>query len=286
MMNITIPNYEILNFETESLIISDMGVSKVHSQPLLKALRQLKLSSVMTKDDVDEVLSENGLEANSAFEFLKGIIPFGAVEELYFEQTVVVHSLGRKGFFEDVFRQEFSGVLEFKEFSSDVVESVRGGRCFVVLICYGYEYDSIKKLHFDLAKASPQSAISVCWPMGGFFCIGQPYIAEIGNPCHFCTVDRLVNNESVTHSKNNWASVLAFCKGKHVSVPFKVLSLYQELIVIGAIVRNVKFFTDVGMVRKYQDNILYATYLQLSDGRIFEEPNSHWYMCDCLGAEI
>ncbi len=285
-MNITIPNYEILNFETESLIISDMGVSKVHSQPLLKALRQLKLSSVMTKDDVDEVLSENGLEANSAFEFLKGIIPFGAVEELYFEQTVVVHSLGRKGFFEDVFRQEFSGVLEFKEFSSDVVESVRGGRCFVVLICYGYEYDSIKKLHFDLAKASPQSAISVCWPMGGFFCIGQPYIAEIGNPCHFCTVDRLVNNESVTHSKNNWASVLAFCKGKHVSVPFKVLSLYQELIVIGAIVRNVKFFTDVGMVRKYQDNILYATYLQLSDGRIFEEPNSHWYMCDCLGAEI
>ena len=52
------------------------------------------------------------------------------------------------------------------------------------------------------------------------------------------------------------------------------------------IVRNVKFFTDVGMVRKYQDNILYATYLQLSDGRIFEEPNSHWYMCDCLGAEI
>jgi len=286
MMNITIPNYEILNFETESLIISDMGVSKVHSQPLLKALRQLKLSSVMTKDDVDEVLSENGLEANSAFEFLKGIIPFGAVEELYFEQTVVVHSLGRKGFFEDVFRQEFSGVLEFKEFSSDVVESVRGGRCFVVLICYGYEYDSIKKLHFDLAKASPQSAISVCWPMGGFFCIGQPYIAEIGNPCHFCTVDRLVNNESVTHSKNSWASVLAFCKGKHVSVPFKVLSLYQELIVIGAIVRNVKFFTDVGMVRKYQDNILYATYLQLSDGRIFEESNSHWYMCDCLGAEI
>ncbi len=286
MMNITIPNYEILNFETESLIISDMGVSKVHSQPLLKALRQLKLSSVMTKDDVDEVLSENGLEANSAFEFLKGIIPFGAVEELYFEKTVVVHSLGRKGFFEDVFRQEFSGALEFKEFSSDVVESVRGGRCFVVLICYGYEYNSIKKLHFDLAKASPQSAISVCWPMGGFFCIGQPYIAEIGNPCHFCTVDRLVNNESVTHSKNNWASVLAFCKGKHVSVPFKALSLYQELIVIGAIVRNVKFFTDVGMVRKYQDNILYATYLQLSDGRIFEEPNSHWYMCDCLGAEI
>jgi McbB family protein len=75
-MNITIPNYEILNFEKESLVIFDMGVSKVHSQPLLKALRQLRLSSMMTKIEMDEVLSEHGLEASSAFEFLKGIIPF------------------------------------------------------------------------------------------------------------------------------------------------------------------------------------------------------------------
>ncbi|WP_321864351.1 hypothetical protein [Pseudomonas paraveronii] len=75
-MNITIPNYEILNFEKESLVISDMGVSKVHSQPLLKALRQLRLSSMMTKIEMDEVLSEHGLEASSVFEFLKGVIPF------------------------------------------------------------------------------------------------------------------------------------------------------------------------------------------------------------------
>ena len=284
-MNISIPNYEILNFETESLVISDMGVSKVHSQPLLKALRQLKLSSWMTKDEVDEVLSENGLEADSAFECLKGMIPFRAVEEIYFEKTVIGHSLRKRRYFEKIFRQELSGILEFKEFSGDVVESIRGGRCFVVLVCQFYDYNSIKKLHFELAKASPQSAISVCWPMGGFFCIGQPYIAEIGNPCHFCTVDRLANDQSVKHSKSNWASVLAFCKDKHVSIPFKALSLYQEMIVIGAIIRKVKFFTEIGVARKYQDDILYVTYLQLSDGRIFEESNSHWYMCDCLGRQ-
>lgn len=33
-MNITLPNYEIMNFATESLLVADRGVSKVHSQPL------------------------------------------------------------------------------------------------------------------------------------------------------------------------------------------------------------------------------------------------------------
>lgn len=82
--------------------------------------------------------------------------------------------------------------------------------------------------------------------------------------------------------KNNWASALAFCKNEHVNVPFKKLSFYQELVVIGAIIRNVKFFTENGVLRKYHDDVLCSSYVQLSDGRIFQEPNSHWYICDCL----
>lgn len=74
-MNITIPNYEILNFEAESLLISDVGVSKIHSQSLIRALRQLKLSKLMTKVELDEVLAENGLNQNDTFAFLERAIP-------------------------------------------------------------------------------------------------------------------------------------------------------------------------------------------------------------------
>ncbi|MBM9484927.1 McbB family protein [Pseudomonas sp. ICBG1301] len=285
-MNIAIPNYQILNFETGSLVVSDIGISKVHSQPLLKALRQLQLSRLMTRDELDEVLSENGLSAGGAFEFLEKIVPLRAMDGLYFEKTIIVHSWEGKEGFEDLFRQGVSGVIEFKSFSDDVVKAVAGSRCFIVLLCHSYDYESLKRMHFELAKLSPFSAISVCWPMGGFFCIGQPYIAEVGNPCHFCTVDRLVHNESVMRAKNNWASALAFCKNNHVSMPFKKLSLYQELIVVGAIVRSIKFFTESGVLRKYHDDVLCASYLQLSDGRIFQEPASHWYLCDCLGGEV
>jgi hypothetical protein len=38
-MNIIVPDYEILNFDTESLIVSDFGISKIHSEGLLKVLR-------------------------------------------------------------------------------------------------------------------------------------------------------------------------------------------------------------------------------------------------------
>lgn len=282
-MNITIPNYEILNFETESLVISEAGISKVHSQSLLQALRQIQLSSVMTREELDEVFCENGLNACDAFKFLEKIIPLIANEEMYFEKTIIVHDWKGRTNFEDLFRQELSAALEIRNFSSDTVSSLSGGKYFIVLICYAYDYSSVKKLHFDMSKASPQSAITVCWPMGGFFCIGQPYIAEIGNPCHFCNVDRLVHSASIVSVKNEWARVLNFCKGKHASVPSKELSFYQELIVVGAIIRKIKFFTEPGTTRKYQDDVLYVSYLQLSDGQLYEEPASHWYMCDCLG---
>ena len=84
---------------------------------------------------------------------------------------------------------------------------------------------------------------------------------------------------------SSWGRVLKFCKDKKVGVPYKAMSLYQELIVIGAIARKIKFFTGKDGAKKYQDDVLHATYLQLSDGQIFEEPDSHWYMCDCLGVE-
>lgn len=75
LMNITMPNYEILNFEAESLLISDVGISKIHSQSLIRDLRQLKLSKLMTKVELDEVLAENGLNQNDAFAFLERAIP-------------------------------------------------------------------------------------------------------------------------------------------------------------------------------------------------------------------
>ncbi|ONH56040.1 McbB family protein [Pseudomonas cedrina] len=284
-MNIIIPNYEILNLDKESLVVSDVGISKIHSEPLLNVLRKLKLSNVMTKVELDEVLAENGLVQNDAFEFLEKIIPFKCVEEMYFEKTIIIHDWKGKVDVEELFRGELPGCLEFKSFKSGLVDPDKTFRFFIVLLCYSYDYESVKNLYFDLARASPKSAICVCWQMGSVFCIGQPYIPEIGNPCHFCAVDRLINNEAIMPAKNNWSSILSFCRNRQVGIPANALSLYQEMIVVGAVSKKIRFFTEHSDGFKYQDNVLHSSYLQLVDGQVFEESNSHWYMCDCLRAD-
>lgn len=282
-MNILIPNYEILNFEAESLVVSDTGVSKIYSQSLLDVLRQLQLHTVMTKTELDEILAEKGLVVSGAFEFLEKIMPLRPVEDMYFDKVVIVHDWVGRVDLEGVVRSELSGLLEFKNLSCDLATSIRDVKCFIVFVCQSYNYDRIRSVYFDVVDASPKSAISVCWRMGGVFCVGQPYIAEIASPCHFCTIDRLVNNESAMPAKGNWASVLGFCKSKHLDVPEKPLSYYQEILVIGAVIRMIKFFTEHDGGRKFQDDVLSASYLQLSDGKISESSVSHWYMCDCLG---
>lgn len=86
-MNIIIPNYEILNFDTENLVVSDVGISRIDSQPMIEVLRRLTLSKVMTKEELDEVLMEHGIGGNEAFEFLEAIIPLRFVDQIYFEKN-------------------------------------------------------------------------------------------------------------------------------------------------------------------------------------------------------
>lgn len=154
-MNIIIPNYEILNFDVGSLIVSDTGVSKVHSQPMLEVLRELKLSRVMTKLEFDELLAKNGLDNSGAFEFLERIIPVRSVESIYFERTVIFHSWEGRIDIEGLLRDELPGHVEFNLISDSAVESVKGLRCFIVLLCDPYDYKGVKELYFDLARASP-----------------------------------------------------------------------------------------------------------------------------------
>lgn len=66
------------------------------------------------------------MNACDAFEFLEKIIPLIAREEMYFEKTIVVHDWSGRANVEDLFRQELSGTLEIRRFSSDIVSSLSG----------------------------------------------------------------------------------------------------------------------------------------------------------------
>lgn len=280
---LNIQSYEILNFATDSLIVSKRGVSRISSPALLAALKKLKNYKNISKMEFDEILSDHGLNSECAYEFLEKAISIKEdVNDLYFEKTIVAHDWGENTELEKLLRSEISTPLELSEMSGSLADVVSNKKYYIVLMCMNYDYDFVKKIYFDLVGAAPESAISVCYSVGNSYCISQPYLPKVGNSCHFCSVDRLINYEGYQNSRNAWSKLLQFCRSKHIAVPANPLNILQRSLLVGALIRKIKLLTSSDSELRYQDNILQETHIDFSSALIREASVAHWYMCDCL----
>ncbi len=285
-MKLNIQNYEILNFPSDNLVISERGISRISSPPLLEALTKLKHYDNITKLKLNEILSEHGLNPESAYNFLERVLAIReAVDNTYFEKTIVVHEWSGKIDLEQLLRSEINTPLELHKISDSLKDIISNKKYYIVILCTHYNYDIMKEIYFDLADAAPESAISICHNAGNAYCISQPYLPKIGNPCHFCSIDRLVNYENHQDSKNTWSKLLKFCRNRHMAIPTTPLSFLQESMVVGALIQKIKLMTHTNGGHRYQDNILQATYIDLNDGAITDVSASHWHMCDCLRSQ-
>ena len=282
-MKLKIQNYEILNFASDNLIASEKGISKINSPSLLAALNVLKSYKNITRLKFNEILSNHGLNPVSTYAFLeKALVIREAVDNLYFEKTIIAHDWDQANDLEKLLRSEIRTPLEIEKLSGSLKKIASNKRYFIVILCNNYEYDFIKKIYFDLVSAAPESAISIGYGMGNSYCISQPYLPKIGNPCHFCNIDRLANYEEHQSSNNTWSKLFKFCKSRHIAVPAKPLNILQQSLVIGALIKRIQLFTTADSSRRYQDNILQETHIDLGGAFAKDISTSHWYMCDCL----
>lgn len=286
-MNLNIQSYEILNFPSGDLLVSRRGVTKVNSRSLLAALRKLQNYTSISKVELDCMLSEHDLNPIAAFEFLEKTISIKeATGCLYFEKTFVLHDWDEGHTLEQLLKSEITTPLEVSEDIESLLNGVANKKYNIVILCKSYDYDHIKKLYFNLASVAPESAISIGYRTGGSFCISQPYLPSLGNPCHFCNVDRMLNYESYNASENHWSKVLNFCKDKHIAVPINSLSVLQRSLVVGALIKKIKLLTSPDAEHRYQDNILQETHVDFKGAFVRDVSVSHWHMCDCLSQRI
>ncbi len=282
-MNLNIHNYEILNFPSYDLLVSRRGISKINSPSLSAALSQLQGNSNISQAHLNEVLVKHGLDSTLAYEFLeKALFINNDLSNLYFEKTVVATDWEESSNLKSLLKSEVSTPLDVCKISDSLQNYILGKRCYLVILCERYDYDFLKKLYFYLAGSVPECAISICYRAGDTFCLSQPYLPRIGNPCHFCSVDRLINYEGYRETKNHWSKLLRFCKGEHIAVPANPLSLLQQSLVVGSLIKKIKLFSGLGSEGRYQDNILQETLVDLNSSSVREVSISHWYMCDCL----
>lgn len=282
IMKLSLYNYELLNFDGANAIISEKGIARIDSPAMFKLLTDLKSVEHISRTELDTLCSNHNLDPTNAYEFLRTAIRIEGEKDIHhFNSTLIAHDWGETSNLEKILSDEVEN-LKVCDLNSLASSTLNGNRRYVIILCSHYNYTTIKKLYFNIANLWPTSAISVCYGNADLFYLSQPYIPSIGNPCHFCTTDKLISNEMHSSSSNTWTKLLDFCKGQDVALPSAKLTLLQKSLILGAIARAIRLVSGTTMTRKYQDNILQATTINISNGHITQASATHWHSCDCL----
>lgn len=286
-MKLSIQNYNLLNFNNDNIVISQQGVSRINSPSLLEVIRKLNNRKSITDNELICLFNEHHLDQGDAYLSLEKILGLQKDKEnTYFEKAIVAHDWDDHALLESLLKSELPNstiVCKTSELPQKIIDSKPN---FFIFLCRNYDYNELREFYFRFISNSPESSISICYSTGEQYIIGQPYFPALGNPCHFCTIDRLINHETYKPSKNTWSSLLNFCRSKNIPTPSEQHTLYQKTLIIGAVIQKIKLMIGTSGTHRFQDNILQETTLSLSDGRVSESSISHWCMCDCLRTSI
>jgi McbB family protein len=284
-MQLTFIDYNLLRLQKNTLLISDCGATKITSKRLHAALIELKATGKKSidTDELNQIFTNNKLPTKNTKHFLESAINLKAApDNPYYEKTIILHDWPVKGELEAIASQELNAEHAFFYNDSALIEESKNGAKFIKIINMQYDYSRIKNLYFKLIRLAPASAISVSYLTGKIFHVGQPYINELGNPCHFCIIDRQLNYEQRNPSRNNWTALMRFCHDQNIASPSQHLNLLQRNLAAGAILRKISLHTEYDVGRRFQDNAVSTTSVDLDTGTLTEEIVSHWHSCDCL----
>ncbi|MHC6224737.1 McbB family protein [Pseudomonas sp. X10] len=286
MKSLKICNYEILNFETEPLVYSAKGITKITNPNLASALHKIiKLKETgVAPSLIEEILKEEGVHAQSALQFLKDIaILSNDIPAPYFSKAVIYCDWQISPNTEYLANRQNPIQIEIRDLDKNYKPQEPSPTLFI-LASLKLDYKETRKKYHALIKNNPTSAISMGFISGGHFHLTEPYIPTIKNPCAFCTIDRIIHYESQRSSHHPWSRVLAFCHNHNLPSPKTEIDEFQNALILGAILKIAKKFTTHQTSKTTQDRVLQSITIELDSGRLVEEPSIHWPLCECLEA--
>lgn len=268
-MDVQISSFQIFKVFEFSVVISEKELTKIYSSALSLALEELRLltSIRLPINTIQNIIEKHNLDCDEVMSFLDGAISIKKVdEEKYFEKVIVVHEWGKE--FEDALASEVSCKFDVAASKEDIIEEITSSNSFVLILPKNYVCREFRDMYFEMAAESPGSAICVAMRMNDSFYMSPPFISEMGNPCHFCTSDKIIYAERAQPTKNNWSSLLRFCTETQLDPPEQQLSRLQLALVTGMLSEKIKLWTVPGYGHRGQDRIALASYVNLFSGLI------------------
>ncbi len=282
-MKLHISDFQMININEHTIVISEKGVTKIQSRPLIHALHKLRTltSTSHTKKYVLNLLEKFELNAGEAFTFLEKILNIHYPSaDPYFKHIIIAHEWDRE--FEDTLASELHSTLKIYPINRHLLENVSLPESLIIIAPKKYNHQKTKHIYFEIAKRQPTSCICIAMRTGDYFYVSQPYLPTLGSPCHFCNFDNIIHAERVRPTTNNWSSLLNFCTDSHVTLPEQQFTRLQSALATGLLLEKIKLWTRPGYGHRSQDRIMLASFINLFNGHVTEEHITHWQMCDCL----
>ncbi|MFR0673302.1 McbB family protein [Enterobacterales bacterium AW_CKDN230030176-1A_HGKHYDSX7] len=287
MNQIKLCNYEILYFDSTPAVFSSTGITKLKSAPLLAVLEQyLPLKNTQVSlEEFTYALESQHLNTEQSLSFLMHIgVTTKATPEPYLQHGVIASDWSLPPSLKTVFTEETAKKLEF--FSLDEIRYHQASKpTYYVILCNQAPLEELKKTYFALCTQNAKNAVSLGFLAPSRFHLTEPYFPEIGNPCAFCTLERMAHYQSFRPSNNPWTKLISFCNKKGIATPTPPIDLLSKTLILSTVVRSMKAFLDSHCTRTTQDICLQATTLELKTGFIKRSASIHWPLCDCLGGK-
>lgn len=273
-----------MNFDTATLVMSEKGLSRINSPAILEALKELQpyINHDIPAQKLKEILEPKPVNAVEATAFLYQCLNIvdSPISKPY-EKVLIVYNDKAQIPALDLIKNETH--LKTTTIAADQfdIKITCDKQYFIVLLQSRYDYHSLKSLYFTIASANPKSAVVVGYYTPAYYCVTQPYFFEVGNPCHFCHIDRLLNYETKKNSSNNWTQLLKFSNQHGYEIPCGVQTQLQQSLAMNLLISRINLFTSNSNAKRHQDSALSSTSINLMTGKIDEEIVPHWVLCQC-----
>ncbi|WP_158526754.1 McbB family protein [Metapseudomonas furukawaii] len=280
-MTINSTDFDLAITKKAALITTQKGIFRITSPEIIKALEWIKNQTAETNIEEIDLSEKYNLTKNDWEDFLIATFPHSIRKPSYFSgATFITEEKSSLFYCKEIITSETRCKITYLTAAQDTSQQKCEKRYFVIS-ALNYNYSDLKKKFFSLASSNPDSAISVIYSNGESIYISAPFIPSIGNPCHFCLIDKIIAFEK-NSPRGGWSKLLNHFIKQHEPIPLRRFTAYQRALTSGAIAKKINLHTQGSLTFRTQDCNLPNLAINLHSGESSEETIPHWTMCDCL----
>ncbi|WP_060515807.1 McbB family protein [Pseudomonas sp. NBRC 111132] len=287
MKTLRIYNYEILNFDTEPMVFSSKGFTKITEPKIIEALQLIEKnqSKYIHPHALDHILKKAKLQPASAIKFLKSLSIIGELTDPpSFQRTIIYHDLEIPGETTKYLEKKYNNKLEIRNIA-DYIHPNNDEPTLFVFACAKLSPHLLKSTYKKLLATNPNYGATVGFISGVHFHLTEIHIPSIGNPCAFCTLDRIAHYESLRTSQHHWSKIWSFCRSNNLDLPKIEIDELQKSLILGTIISFTNKLTQAPKSKTTQDQVLLSRTINLETGITTEDASVHWPLCQCIGFE-